>query len=155
MAKKEPLSRKLTFGIFYLLSSSVVAVLLNVALVGFVARSLGVENFGLYSTIISFVGLFQFLSDFGLNRTLLKFGSTNITNAQFSFGNALFLKTLFRFSDSLSLSSSNILYMVGKRANRTWLGNKFATFVNFIAALKIPTEYKLEKNESNTVPIFA
>lgn len=92
--KQNPLSRKLTFGIFYLLSSAVTTVALNVVLVGFIARTLGVENFGLYSTIISFVGLFQFLSDFGLNRTLLKFGSTNITNAQFSFGNALFLKTI-------------------------------------------------------------
>ena len=92
--KQEPLARKLTFGIFYLLSSAVATIALNVVLVGFVARVLGVENFGLYSTIISFVGLFQFLSDFGLNRTLLKFGSTNISNAQFSFGNALFLKTI-------------------------------------------------------------
>ncbi len=92
--KKDPLSRKLTFGIFYLLSSTVTTIALNVVLVGFVARALGVENFGLYSTIISFVGLFQFLSDFGLNRTLLKFGSISISNAQFSFGNALFLKTI-------------------------------------------------------------
>ncbi len=92
--KKEPLARKLTFGICYLLSSTLTTIALNVVLVGFVARALGVENFGLYSTIISFVGLFQFLSDFGLNRTLLKFGSTSITNAQFSFGNALFLKTI-------------------------------------------------------------
>ncbi len=92
---KEPLSRKLTFGIFYLLSSTIATVGLNVLLVGFVARKLGVENFGFYSAIISFVGLFQFLSDLGLNRTLLKFGSTNILNAQFGFGNALFLKTIF------------------------------------------------------------
>lgn len=95
MTKKAPLARKLTFGIFYLLSSTVATVGLNVVIVGFVARKLGVENFGLYSTIISFVGLFQFLSDLGLNRTLLKHGSINISNAQFSFGNALFLKTFF------------------------------------------------------------
>ena len=92
--KKESLSRKLTFGIFYLLSSTVTTIVLNVVLVGFVARALGVENFGLYSAILSFVGLFQFLSDFGLNRTLLKFGSTNKTNVQFSFGHALCLKTV-------------------------------------------------------------
>ena len=92
--KQVPLSRKLTIGISYLLSSAIVTVALNVILVGFVARALGVENFGLYSAIISFVGLFQFLSDFGLNRTLLKFGSTSISNAQFSFGNALLLKTI-------------------------------------------------------------
>jgi len=90
--KKEPLSRKLTFGIFYLLSGSFASLALNIIIVGFVARSLGVNNFGLYSAIVSFVQLFQFLSDFGLNKTLLKFGSTDLTKAQISFGNALFVK---------------------------------------------------------------
>ena len=90
---KESLSKKLSFGIFYLLSSSVFSLGLNVITVGFIARSLGVEGFGLYSTIYSFVGLFQFLTDFGLNKTLLKFGSTDKAKAQISFGNALFLKT--------------------------------------------------------------
>ena len=91
---KESLSRKLTFGIFYLLSSSVFSLGLNVITVGFIAHSLGVEGFGLYSTIYSFVGLFQFLTDFGLNKTLLKFGSTDKTKAQISFGNALVLKSI-------------------------------------------------------------
>ena len=92
MKKKDPLSRKLTFGIFYLLSSSLTSLGINVITVGFVARSLGVERFGLYSVIFSFVGLFEFISDFGLNKTLLKFGSTDLAKAQESFGNALFLK---------------------------------------------------------------
>ncbi len=91
---KEPLSRKLIFGIFYLLSSSLTTLGINVIIVGFVARSLGVENFGLYSAILSFIGLFQFLSDFGLNKTLLKFGSTDIDKARGSFGNALILKSI-------------------------------------------------------------
>ena len=94
MKKKEPLSRKLTFGIFYLLSSSFASLAINVVTVGFIARKLGVENFGLYNAIFSFVGLFQFLSDFGLNKTLLKFGSTDKTQAQISFGNALFVKSI-------------------------------------------------------------
>ena len=97
MKQKEPLSRKLTLGIFYLLSSSLFSLGINVITVGFIARSFGVENFGLYSAIFSFVGLFQFLSDFGLNKSLLKSGSTDITKAQISFGNALFLKTVLIF----------------------------------------------------------
>ena len=94
MKKKEPLSRRLTFGIFYLLGSSFASLLLNVITIGFVARALGVENFGLYSAILSFVQLFQFLSDFGLNKTLLKFGSKDISKIQISFGNALFVKSI-------------------------------------------------------------
>ena len=86
------LTRKLTHGVFYLLSSSLASIGLNVIIVAFIARKLDVENFGLYSAILSFAGLFQFLSDFGLNKTLLKFGSTNRTKTQISFGNALFLK---------------------------------------------------------------
>ena len=92
MKQKAPIARKLTFGFFYLLSSSIATVGLNVVLIGFTARALGVEKFGLYSAILSFVGLFQFLSDFGLNKTLLKFGSISRANAQVSFGNALLLK---------------------------------------------------------------
>lgn len=92
MSTKEPLSRKLSFGIFYLLSGSFASLALSVVTVGFVARVLGVNNFGLYSAIFSFVYLFQFLSDFGLNKTLLKFGSTDLNKAQISFGNALFVK---------------------------------------------------------------
>ena len=97
MQKKEPLTKKLTFGIFYLVTSAASSVLLNAITVAIIARALGVENFGLYSAILSFVQLFQFLSDFGLNRTLLKFGSTDITKAQISFGNALFVKTILVF----------------------------------------------------------
>ncbi len=89
---KEPLSKKLTHGIFYLLSSSVITVGLNAISVGFIARKLGVESFGLYSAIFSFVGLFEFLSDFGLNKTLLRFGATDINRTKVSFGNALLLK---------------------------------------------------------------
>lgn len=94
MKSNESLTRKLSIGIFYLMSSSLTSIGLNVILVAFVARKLGVENFGLYSAILSFVGLFQFISDFGLNRTLLKFGSTDMTKAQISFGNSLFLKSI-------------------------------------------------------------
>ena len=94
MNKTESLHRKLTFGISYLLSSSIASILINAITVGFIARKLGVENFGLYSAILSFVQLFQFLSDFGLNKTLLRFGSTDIAKAQTSFGNALFVKSI-------------------------------------------------------------
>ena len=93
MKKKVPLSRKLFSGIFYLFSSSLVTIGIKTLIIALIARKLGVENFGLYSAIISFVGLFEFLSDFGLNKTLLKFGSTNKENASISFGNALLVKS--------------------------------------------------------------
>lgn len=93
MSKKIPLSRKLFSGIFYLFSSSLVTIGIKTVIVALIARKLGVENFGLYSAIISFVGLFEFLSDFGLNKTLLKFGSTSKENASISFGNSLLVKS--------------------------------------------------------------
>lgn len=94
MSRKEPLSRKLIFAVFYLLSSSFCSLLLNAVTVGFVARTLGVKNFGLYSAIFSFVQLFQFISDLGINKTLLKFGSKDLDKAEVSFGNALFVKSI-------------------------------------------------------------
>lgn len=91
---KEPLSRKLSHGIFLLLSSSFVSIGLSAIAIGFIARKLSVEDFGLFSTVASFVGLFEFLCDFGLNKTLLKFGSTDIERTKVSFGNALFVKSI-------------------------------------------------------------
>lgn len=105
---KESLSKKLIFGVFYLLSSSFTSIALNVVIVGFVARKLGVENFGLYSAIYAFVNLFQFLSDLGLNKTLLKFGSTDTAKTQISFGNALFLKTILAIPTLLLISVSGL-----------------------------------------------
>ena len=92
MKKKESLSRKLTLGIFYLLSSSVATVAVNIVTLGVIARALGVENFGLYSAILALVGLFNFLINFGLNKSLLKFGSTDLKRAEVGFGNALLVK---------------------------------------------------------------
>ncbi len=91
---KESLSRKLSHGIFLLLSSSMISIGLSAIAIGFIARKLTVEDFGLFSTVASFVGLFEFLCDFGLNKTLLKFGSTDIEKTKVSFGNALFVKTI-------------------------------------------------------------
>ena len=94
MSKKEPLSRKLAFGIFYLLSGSSTSLILKVITLGYIARTLEVEKFGLYSAIFSFVYLFQFICNFGLNKALLKLGSINSEKAQISFGNALFIKSI-------------------------------------------------------------
>lgn len=91
---KEPLSRKLSHGIFFLLSSSFFSIGLNAVAIGFIARKLSIEDFGLFGTITSFVGLFEFLCDFGLNKTLLKFGSTDIDKTKISFGNALLVKSI-------------------------------------------------------------
>lgn len=109
MQNKESLSRKLTLGIFYLLTSSITTLGINVITVGFIARKLGVENFGLYSAILSFVGLFQFLSDFGLNKSLLRFGSTDSDKAQTSFGTALFLKSILIIPTLLLLTGIGYL----------------------------------------------
>lgn len=110
MKEKESLSRKLFNAVFYLFSSSLVSLALKVLIVAYIARKLGVEQFGLYSAILSFVGLFQFLSDFGLNKSLLKFGSLDSENARVSFGNALFAKTFLVFPLLLFVSLSGYCF---------------------------------------------
>ncbi|MBI1858692.1 MAG: flippase [Candidatus Melainabacteria bacterium] len=94
MRKKQSLSKKLFFGIIYLFSSSIITIGIKVVTIAYIARRLGVEQFGLYSALIAFIGLFQFISDFGLNKTLLKYGSKNLHQASISFGNALFAKSI-------------------------------------------------------------
>ena len=163
--KREPLSRKLTFGIFYLLSSSLATLGINVITVGFVARSLGVDNFGLYSAIYSFVYLFEFLSDFGLNKTLLKFGSTDKTQAQISFGNALFVKTILIIP--LLVSVTFFGFLSGYRNEEVIIldlftismifdsfGNVFSSIRRILGSFKLISFFRVLKTAINLVIII-
>ena len=165
MNQKEPLSRKLTFGIFYLLSSSFATIGINVVTVGFVARSLGVENFGLYSAILSFVGLFEFLSDFGLNKTLLKFGSTDKTKAQISFGNALFVKsvlifpllllvTFFGFLSGYRDEKIIILILFSLSLILESFGTVFSSIRRILGSFKLISFFRVLKTAINLVIIY-
>lgn len=94
MSKHESLSRKLTLGILYLFSSTTLSGLFTIITLSVTARILGVENFGLYNAFLSIVGLFQFITNLGVNRILLKEGAKNFENAKTSFGNALLFKAI-------------------------------------------------------------
>lgn len=162
--KKEPLSRKLTFGIFYLLSSSIVSLGINVITLSFIARVLGVENFGLYSAIISFVGLFQFLTDFGLNKTLLKFGSTDLKKTQISFGNALLVKSLlifplflilffFSFLSGYRDKELLILFLFALSLVLDSFGVVFSSIRRILGSFKLISIFRILRNLINLVVI--
>lgn len=159
------LTRKLTFGIFYLLSSSFVTLGINVITVGFIARNLGVENFGLYSAIFSFVGLFQFLSDFGLNKTLLKFGSTDRAQTQISFGNALFVKTILAVPTMLLITFLG--FLSGYRSNEIIIlllftislifesyGTVFSSIRRILGSFKLVSFFRILKSAINLIIII-
>ena len=165
MKSKEPLTRKLTFGIFYLLSSSFATLGINVVTVGFIARALGVENFGLYSAIFSFVGLFQFLSDFGLNKTLLKFGSTDTAQAQISFGNALFVKSILAIPTILLITFLG--FLSGYRSNEILIlllfaislifesyGTVFSSIRRILGSFKLVSFFRILKSAINLIIII-
>lgn len=164
MSRKEPLSRKLTFGIFYLLSSSIVSLGINVITLSFIARVLGVENFGLYSAIISFVGLFQFLTDFGLNKTLLKFGSTDLKKAQISFGNALLVKSFLIFPLFLVLlffgllsgyrgKELLVLFLFALSLVLDSFGTVFSSIRRILGSFKLISFFRVIRNLINLVVI--
>ena len=166
MKKKESLSRKLTFGVFYLLSSSIANLGISVITVGFIARALDVENFGLYSAILSFVGLFQFLSDFGLNKTLLKFGSTYRAKAQVSFGNALFLKSilsvptliliaLFGYFAGYRNEEFIILILFGIGLILDSYATVFSSIRRILGSFKLISFFRIVKGIINLIIIFA
>src|SRR3990167_662145 len=166
MKKKESLSRKLTFGVFYLLSSSIANLGISVITVGFIARALDVENFGLYSAILSFVGLFQFLSDFGLNKTLLKFGSTDRAKAQVSFGNALFLKSilsvptliliaLFGYFAGYRNEEFIILILFGIGLILDSYATVFSSIRRILGSFKLISFFRIVKGIINLIIIFA
>lgn len=165
MSKKEPLSRKLTFGIFYLFSSSIASLGINVITLSFIARALGVENFGLYSAIISFAGLFQFLTDFGLNKTLLKFGSTDIKKAQISFGNALLIKSIliipfliillfFGFLSGYRDKDLFILFLFTVSLVSDSFGLVFSSIRRILGSFKVISFFRVVRNLINLIVIL-
>lgn len=61
----------------YLIISQAFGKVISFFYVIFLARTLGVENFGLYTTALAYYTLFSAVSDFGLNRYLIREGSKN------------------------------------------------------------------------------
>lgn len=97
----------------------------------FVARTLGVENFGFYSVALSYLSLFAALADFGVSRFLTREISTieNIKSEKFQ---SLFTTTLL-----LRLASASLIFGASAILFYFFDDNKLRVCLTLIAVISV------------------
>lgn len=70
--------RKLFKSSSYLLTAQFIAKIISFCYTVFLARALGIEDFGFYTTALAYFALISSITDFGFNRYLIREGSKNL-----------------------------------------------------------------------------
>lgn len=100
----------------FLITAQVIAKFISFAYIVFLARQLGVDNFGIYITALSYFALMSAFSDFGFNRYLIREGAKNPGNLSTYVFNTLLLR-LVLVSVSFAIFAV-ILYLLDKDSLR-------------------------------------
>lgn len=103
----------------YLFTAQAVTKVISFFYTIFLARSLGVADFGLYSVALAYFSLLSVASDFGINRYLIREGSKNPKDLPKFVSNSLILRTIIGVSLFLLFSIS--LYLLDPDFNRVKL----------------------------------
>ena len=85
-------SQKIAYGAGFVLASRFASKIMGFLSVLILARYLGVDDFGLYSLVLTFVGFFLFLNDFGVSAIFIRKISSGIKNESEVLGEAAVLK---------------------------------------------------------------
>jgi O-antigen/teichoic acid export membrane protein len=93
---------------FFLVASQAFGAVMTLAFVPLLARYLGLENYGRYSYVYAFVGLFEVLSVFGLHQIFVREVARDRHKASGYLGNVLRLKVL------LSLGVFALIYLASR-----------------------------------------
>ncbi len=86
------LSWRLTYNIIIQNAGKILTIFLNIAILGYISRYLGVAGMGDYATIIRFIGLFGVIADFGLNVIVTREIARNEEKEDQIIGNAITLR---------------------------------------------------------------
>ena len=86
------LSWRLTYNIVIQNAGKILTIFLNIAILGYISRYLGVAGMGEYATIIRFIGLFGVIADFGLNVIVTREIARKEKNENQIIGNAITLR---------------------------------------------------------------
>ena len=78
--------------------------LLNVVVIMALTRYLGIEDFGRYSLIYAFIGIFAFMTDIGVDMIIVREASRDPDKAGHMMGNGILLKTVFALLAIVSAS---------------------------------------------------
>jgi len=92
--------------------------ILTLVLIIILARYLGVQDYGKFSFVISFVGLFAVFGNFGLGLLLKRLVSRNKKKVNYYFSNAIIISGLFNFLTFLTI----ILFANILRYDRSVIG---------------------------------
>ena len=95
------MEKKIAKNGFYLLLGQVISRLIGFFYFIFLARTLSVENFGIYAWVLGFVYNFLPVADFGIERYILKNLPRHLDKAEDYFRHLLGLKTILAFLTSL------------------------------------------------------
>jgi len=87
-------ARRIAKNTLALITSFLVQKILALLLIILIARKLGVENFGIYSFVFSFVLLFSAISDFGINSLVFRDIPQNKKKVRQILGSGIALKTI-------------------------------------------------------------
>ncbi len=86
------MERKIYKNSLYLLCAQTVVKLISFGYTVFLARSLGVENYGLYIAALTYFSLVSSIGDFGINRYLIREVARERSNLQKVLSNVVFLR---------------------------------------------------------------
>ncbi|MBM3209528.1 flippase [Candidatus Shapirobacteria bacterium] len=100
---------KIAQNTFFLSTSQLVARVIGFFYFIFLARRLGVENFGIYNFTLAFVYNFFPIADFGLERLVLKDVSRNLAKAQFYFARLLPLRLILGILGYLGILGTAVI----------------------------------------------
>lgn len=109
-------ARAIVRSTFFISFSGIAAKILAFIIAIYLARYLGVEEFGKYNFIISYFLLFGFIAGFGLDSVVIRDISKNPAEAQRTMGNALVIRIITSF---LAIFLANILIYALKTSNDT------------------------------------
>jgi O-antigen/teichoic acid export membrane protein len=110
----------------------------------YVVRRLGDSQFGLYSTVLAFPGLFQIFAEFGMTQYVMREIARDQSKTHYYFWNLVVLRLLLAM---LSIAGITLSAVITGYSDVLVLGIFLYTCTFLLAALAVPLETVLRANE--------
>jgi O-antigen/teichoic acid export membrane protein len=128
-------TKKITFDTAALFLGRVSGLLLGVVRLSYLARYLGVSNFGVLNAAVYFTSVFQSLFDLGLSQLLIRELSRDRSQSNDLLGTAVLLKLLVVASASVIVGIATLLSQFDATTNWAILFTTFALALNGVSML--------------------
>ncbi|MFA5014639.1 MAG: flippase [Actinomycetota bacterium] len=88
-----------------LLGNKILTGLINLFFISYLARCLSREGFGMYTTIVTFIGFANIFADFGISTVIIREIAQDKTKANELFNNSIFLSLVFSLTAWLGVAA--------------------------------------------------